>query len=348
MSNQDQPQITTVIPTFRRPALLRRAMLSVLEQDYSAFQLYVYDNASGDETAEVVAELARNDSRVRYHCHDQNIGGLANFQYGLARVDTPYFSFLSDDDYLLPGFFRKSVVSLDASREAIFWAGLTLRLDSQGGFFDARLDKWEREGLFSPPDGVLRMLHGDAPCWAGTLFRRQAIDEIGLLDEQVGGPADLDYMLRAAARHPYIVSKAPVAVYTMNPTSFSETAPLSVFWPGWLKMIENIRDALPADAREQIVEALHADASRMLFRRGAGALAKGKDGYEFARQSAQALQQQYRMAARSFLLLAIAGVCERAPVLQRIYTAAYRAAERRIVRQRSALQAKYAGFERPL
>ena len=39
MSSQIQPQITTIIPTFRRPKLLRRAMLSVLEQDYPAFRL---------------------------------------------------------------------------------------------------------------------------------------------------------------------------------------------------------------------------------------------------------------------------------------------------------------------
>jgi glycosyltransferase involved in cell wall biosynthesis len=322
-------------------------MLSVLQQDYPALQLRVYDNASGDETAAVVAEFARHDNRIHYHCHEQNIGGLANFQFGLARVDTPYFSFLSDDDYLLPGFLRASAASLDESAEAIFWAGLTLRLDGVGGFFDARLDKWDREGLFYPPDGMLRMLRGDAPCWTGTLFRRQVVDEIGLLDEKVGGPADLDYMLRAAARHPYIVSKTPVAVFTMNPDSFSETAPLSAFWPGWLKMIENIEaiDTLSAVARKQVVEALHADASRMLFRRAARALAKGD--YEFARKSAHALRQQYGMAGRDLLLRTIASVCEHVPLTQRTYTAAHRAVERQMVRKRGALAEKYAGVVRP-
>jgi len=341
-----RPLLTTIIPTYRRPQLLRRAIESVLQQDYDALQVCVYDNHSGDETAGIVAEMARADPRVRYFCHERNIGGLANFQHGMARVDTPYFSFLSDDDYLLPGFFAASVAALDAAPEAIFWAGLTLRVDDQGGFFDARMDSWQREGIFPPPAGVLRMLHGDAPCWAGTLFRRQAIDEIGLLDEQVGGAADLDYMLRAAARHPYIVSKMPVAVFTMNQASVSETAPLSMFWPGWLKMIENMRgvDALSADAREQIAGALHADARRMLFRRGAAALAKGS--YTFARQSAQVLRQQYGMVARQMLLRAIATVCEALPPAQWLYTRCYRAVERRIVRRRDALRIKYSGILR--
>lgn len=46
-----EPIITAVIPTYRRPRLLRRAIKSVLAQTYPHFQVCVYDNASGDETS---------------------------------------------------------------------------------------------------------------------------------------------------------------------------------------------------------------------------------------------------------------------------------------------------------
>ena len=347
MSPEAEPAlVTTIIPTFRRPQLLRRAIASVLEQDFAALRLCIYDNDSGDETAAVVGEFARTDPRVRYVCHERNIGGLANFQFGLARVDTPYFSFLSDDDYLLPGFFSAAVPAMEAAPEAIFWAGLTIRRETDGGFFDARVDKWPSEGLFFPPDGLQRLLGGDAPCWAGTIFRREALDEIGLLDEQVGAAADLDYMLRAAARHPYLVSKAPVAVFTMNPAAVSETAPLAVFWPGWLKMVDNVQavESLSPEARAQVSETLHADARRMLFRRGANALAKGR--HDFARQCAQALRDQYGLRAKPMLLRAIAALCQALPPAQWFYTASYRAAERRIIAKRAALRDRYAGLER--
>ncbi|RKX41747.1 MAG: glycosyltransferase family 2 protein, partial [Thermotogae bacterium] len=64
-----KPLITTIIPTYRRPKLLQRAIKSVLNQTYPHFQVCVYDNASGDETAEVVAEFAKKDPRVKYYCH---------------------------------------------------------------------------------------------------------------------------------------------------------------------------------------------------------------------------------------------------------------------------------------
>lgn len=60
MSNVSQkPMITTIIPTYRRPRLLRRAIRSVLNQTYPHFQVCVYDNASGDETATIVADNIR-------------------------------------------------------------------------------------------------------------------------------------------------------------------------------------------------------------------------------------------------------------------------------------------------
>src|SRR5438105_3287010 len=63
-----------VIPTYRRPGLLRRAVRSALAQTHSDLEVWVYDNASGDETEAVVAELAAVDARLHYHRHQHNLG----------------------------------------------------------------------------------------------------------------------------------------------------------------------------------------------------------------------------------------------------------------------------------
>ena len=92
----DKPLITAIIPTYRRPGLLQRAIHSVLAQNYGQLQVIVYDNASDDDTAAVVAALAREDPRVEYYCQPENVGPVANFAYGMEQVETPYFSMLSD------------------------------------------------------------------------------------------------------------------------------------------------------------------------------------------------------------------------------------------------------------
>src|ERR1039458_5172442 len=114
-------QITTVIPTYRRPRPLARAIQSVLCQSYPHFEVHVYDNASGDETPEVVAQFAARDPRVKYHVHPRNIGMMENFAYGISHVETPFFSILSDDDFLLPGFFERAMSALEDYPEAMFF-----------------------------------------------------------------------------------------------------------------------------------------------------------------------------------------------------------------------------------
>jgi glycosyltransferase involved in cell wall biosynthesis len=335
------PFITAIIPTYRRPQLLRRAISSVLEQEDASLQVCVYDNASGDETADVVATLAAKDSRVIYHQHPTNIGGLANFLFGMSRVETPFFSLLSDDDYLLPGFYRRALAGLSEKPQAMCWAGMTLNVDERGVVWDARVRDWAREGLLEPPDGFMAMTGGMAPSWTGILFRREVLDLVGMLDPEVLGPSDLEYLLRLAARFPYVLQKHPSAVFTLNSASFSATQPMSSFWPGWKRMLEKFStdDTLDDAFKMQALHALREDARRMLFRRGANALAGAR--YDFVRDAVDALESDCGLVGRASLLRMLATACKRMSIVQQAYSIAYRLAERHIVGSRKILQAEY-------
>lgn len=333
--------ITAIIPTYRRPKLLRRAVTSVLNQAAVSLSVRVFDNASGDDTGAVMADVAKGESRLSYHCHRQNIGAAANFEYGLRSVDTPFFSILSDDDYLLPEFYQQALDDLARSPEAMFWAGITLNVDECGRIWDARVDRWPREGVYSPPEGLMAMMNGLAPVWTGVVFRREVLDSIGFPDKEALGPSDLDFLLNAAASFPFVLRKHPSAVFTLNAASFSATQPLSSFWPGWKKMFHNIacNEALGIFERQNALVALHKDAKKMLLRRGANVLSFGR--YDFARGVADALETDYGQLWHPLLLRAIATACEQIPWLQRVYTWFYRMVERRLVKGRRDLQRRF-------
>ena len=74
MNDITKPLITTIIPTYQRPKLLRRAIKSVLNQTYPHFQVCVYDNASGDETEAIVQEFIAKDSCIQYFRQEKNWG----------------------------------------------------------------------------------------------------------------------------------------------------------------------------------------------------------------------------------------------------------------------------------
>lgn len=340
------PLITTIIPTYRRSKLLRRAIVSALAQEKVPLVVRVFDNASGDETREMVEGLAVADPRLRYYCHDRNLGPAANFDFGLRSIDTPFFSILSDDDYLLPGFYERALACLAEHPTAMFWAGLTLNVDEKGTIWDARMERWPREGMFEPPEGMMAMTGRTAPTWTGIVFRREVVQQAGFPDPETLGPSDLDYCLRLGSRFSYFVDKYPSAVFTLNSASFSALQPFSSFWPGWIKMFHNLAESgsLTAHDRERVLGALHADARRMLFRRGANALVAGR--YDYARDAAETLAAYYGKNLHAAILSALAFGCERIPGVRVLLSHFYRSTEAQIVRSRRELQRRYGSLLR--
>lgn len=249
----DYPTVTTIVPTYRRPKLLQRAIQSVLNQTYPYLKVCVYDNASEDETAQVVAEIAKKDSRVEYHCHSINIGAGNNFVFGMKNVDTEFFSFLSDDDFLLPNFYEVAMKGFEKFPDAMFSATSTIATTECGEISDVSLLSWSREGYFSPPDGMFEMAQG-CPAWTSILFRADTINEVGLLDLDLLGATDYGFQLGIAVRFPVVITKTPGAIFLNHEQSASNAANLDFFWPGWKKLDNKIctDERIPFDIRNQV------------------------------------------------------------------------------------------------
>lgn len=309
MTPHDAPQaiITTIIPTYRRPLLLGRAIRSVLNQTYPHFKVCVYDNASGDETAEVVAEIARNDSRITYFCHKSNVGMANNFIYGMSRIETPFFSFLSDDDVLLPDFFQTVMQGFQTHPEAIFSAGTTVHITVQGEILGVPLHRWQKEGLYNPPEGLLHMLGGNHPEWTAIVFRKEIVDKIGLLDKDIGYPMDLDYELQASARFPFVVSKTPCALFVTIDPSFTHTFEDDQFtqW-GFRKMIDKLQknSFLTEDMRAHAADKLVAWLRWLFFWNGVQLIKQKK--FDTVKTLSDALATGLNSRNKAKLLVALA------------------------------------------
>lgn len=215
---QPKPLITTVIPTYRRPHLLERAIRSVLKQTYPHFQVYVCDNASGDNTASVVARIAEEDPRVKYFCQKKNIGSIPNFNFGMNQVTTPFFSLLSDDNILLPNFYEMAIQILHQHPEAALFAGQTISVNENNRITKISLKQWPA-GLINPPEGLLSIWEKGLPTWEGLLFRREIIDKIGLLNPEVYGSADQEFIMRILRNHSAYLVKTVCAIFMFHSNS---------------------------------------------------------------------------------------------------------------------------------
>lgn len=101
----DHPLVSVGIPTYNRPAGLRRTLDCITRQTYANLEILVSDNCSpSGETEEVVRAFQRHDPRVRYFRQTENIGLEANFKFVLEKASGPFFLWAADDDEWTPDF----------------------------------------------------------------------------------------------------------------------------------------------------------------------------------------------------------------------------------------------------
>ncbi len=249
------PKITTIIPTFRRPQLLKRALASVLKQNLPNFEVLVLDNASGDETSKVIEEFIFQDSRVRYFAHEKNIGALANVECGIAQVRTPYFSVLGDDDLMLPGFYQSALDALEGQPEAAFFAGRCLVMTDREVPIALMPSVTSQAGYYRAPAGVLNMLSGrliNHLALTGILFRTEQARQITPWKTTEGYPFDIEFLLELAVRHNYILSDEVVLIAVMMLGQRSRD--WNTLYKGWIGVFRAFiqSSAVPKNLRSDI------------------------------------------------------------------------------------------------
>ncbi len=124
MSN---PLISVIMPAHNAAPFIGAAIHSVLAQSFAGFELLVVDDASTDETRQVVAAV--EDSRIRlFHCERAlNAAGARNLALTEARGEI--VAFLDADDLAEPERLERQVATL---RDTEVVASLIIPIDETG------------------------------------------------------------------------------------------------------------------------------------------------------------------------------------------------------------------------
>ena len=91
---------------------LRTSVESILAQTYQTFHVIIVDDASTDETRELVRGYA--DPRITLVCLERNVGQTAALNVGLRRAASPWIARLDADDYAAPDRLAQQMQAVDA------------------------------------------------------------------------------------------------------------------------------------------------------------------------------------------------------------------------------------------
>ncbi len=188
---RDLPLVSIITPFYDpSPAFMRQAIESILQQDFTDWELLLVDDGSAGESsalARAYAETYRDRIHYLEHPGHINRGKSASRNLGIRRAAGPYLAFLDADDVWLPQTLGEQVGLLDAQPNAAmlygnteYWYSWTSKPADTGRDFVPALGV-PPNTLIQPPALATLFLEGQAavPCTCSLLVRRQAMDEQG-------------------------------------------------------------------------------------------------------------------------------------------------------------------------
>ncbi|WNM41450.1 bifunctional glycosyltransferase family 2 protein/CDP-glycerol:glycerophosphate glycerophosphotransferase [Micromonospora halotolerans] len=173
--------ISFVVPAFKVQGYLRECLDSILDQPFEDVEVIGIDDASPDDSGEILDEYAARDPRVHPVRLTENVGLGPARNIGLDRAVGDYVWFVDGDDWLVPGCLPHVADRLHATRPDVLLVDHVRAHWNNVGTRSAMRDVFPEspgEATFRLPERpeTLRLLH---TAW-NRLVRREFLVEQGL------------------------------------------------------------------------------------------------------------------------------------------------------------------------
>jgi len=190
--------VSAIIVTHgRRPAILSRAIDSVLEQKYDDMELIIVNSApSYDEKEKIdktLSEYIESNPKIviKYIVTETDINGSAARNIGLSQSKGSLIAFLDDDDEWLPEKLNSQVINFDETKDIVFSDYL---VESEDGT-SVRFSKTVGEIYEIEKDIIGENLIGST---SFPMIRRTALEKISGFDETMESNQEWDIWIRMA------------------------------------------------------------------------------------------------------------------------------------------------------
>ncbi|MGD9900528.1 MAG: glycosyltransferase, partial [Calditrichaceae bacterium] len=199
-----KPLVSVVIPSYNQGKYIEKAINSVLTQDFDNFELLISDDASPDNSWEIIQRF--EDPRIRTYRQRKNLGAVGNLVFLIRESRGKYVALLNSDDYWLPGKLDKQVEIMESDPElgACFtWADL---VDENGNTITGIEEIWS--DVFRQPNRTQAewlnhfFFRGNCLCHPSMLIRRDVYRHMNYYNPALRQLPDFEMWIRLVKHYP--------------------------------------------------------------------------------------------------------------------------------------------------
>ena len=218
------PRVSVILPNYNYARYLKERVRSILNQTMTDFELLYLDDASADNSNQVMQAFAA-DPRVQMHCYEQNSGKVyQRWNDGAKMATGDWLWFAGADDSAHPTFLER-LLGLTTGRADVGIAHcLTVKIDAEGRCVEYGHAGWPGpdpsriNGAVSP--GAAEYVGLSQWCYLFTasslLIRRDLFEAAGGFDTRLWVAADWNLYLALLLRGDIAYTPEPLSYYRVH------------------------------------------------------------------------------------------------------------------------------------
>lgn len=189
--------LTIAIPTYNRAEYLKVSLehvLSQIEVDERDVEILISDNASTDETPELMKDFCSKYPFINYIRNETNVGPDRNFLQCLSKGNGRFVHLLSDDDVLLPGSIKKiKTCILENPGLCVVFLNFYLFVGEYQVLHNPpSIFNYTRDKIYPNPDQFIEELDVHVTFLSALVFKKQSFIQITNPEKYIG-----TYLLQA-------------------------------------------------------------------------------------------------------------------------------------------------------
>ncbi len=217
------PTLTVVVPNFNHAHYLPDCLQALLDQSVPATEIIVIDDASSDNSVEVIKRFANMHPTIRLVRNEQNQGVLHGMNRSLELACGEFLYFAAADDKVLPGLFEKSLKILAEHPQSGLCCAVGEWWDPEAGTFWRSGENFTNHPCHVTPERLVKLIQQNQLRFAGhtVVLRRAALAEAGKFILDLKWHTDWFAMCVVSFRHGICFVPEPLAVMRVHHTTYS-------------------------------------------------------------------------------------------------------------------------------
>lgn len=220
---QDAPLLSVIITAYNYGRFLKQTISSVLNQEVESLEILVLDNASTDDTLEVMKDFV-SDFRVRYTRNRRNIGASSNTHNGIWIAKGRYLVMLMADDFMNPGHIARILPIMKSNPQVAVGYSPISWVDEQGQEIirPKHPGHYDKDYIGGRNEIADLLVYDSYITPSATIVKRDFFFSTWQRDIRIRGSGDWNLMIQLAEKFPdFVFTTVPGVSYRTHPAQHS-------------------------------------------------------------------------------------------------------------------------------